>query len=193
MSPLPSTPASEVGHAVRVVMTKWGGRPHWEYDAVLLGRDRHGSWIGVRAGSRMTRPGATYEAPSDQVVLVPDPAAGDSPALGDAGWVATFHAVGGPVRVYVDITTPPEWSGPVVGAVDLDLDVIRGNAGRVWVDDEDEFAEHRVRFGYPEDVVAAALASCGAVQEAVAAGAAPYDGTADRWLAVLAARTAVPR
>ncbi|WP_180935649.1 DUF402 domain-containing protein [Nocardioides ungokensis] len=34
-------------------------------------------------------------------------------------------------------------------AVDLDLDVVRGRTGRVWIDDEDEFAEHRVRFGYP--------------------------------------------
>jgi hypothetical protein len=176
-------------------MTKWGGRPHWEYDAVLLGRDRHGWWIGVRAGTRMARPGATYEAPTDQVVLVPD-ADGEGPPPGGAGWVATFHAAGGPVRVYVDITTPPAWSGDrglVVGAVDLDLDVIRGNAGRVWVDDEDEFAEHRVRFGYPDDVVAAALASCAAVQTAVATGAAPYDGTADHWLAVLAGGPPVPR
>jgi hypothetical protein len=171
-------------------MTKWGGRPHWEYAAELLGRDRHGWWIGVVAGTRMTRPGAVYEAPTDQVVLVPDPAA---PSVGDAGWVATFHAVGGPLRVYVDITTPPEWAGSVVRAVDLDLDVIRENDGRVWVDDEDEFAEHRVRFGYPVDLVAAALGSCAAVQEAVATGAAPYDGTADRWLAVLAARPPVPR
>jgi len=187
---------------VRVVMTKWGGRPHWEYDAVLLGQDRHGSWIGVRSGTRMARPGAIYEAPTDQVVLVPDTA---GPTLGDAGWVATFHAVGGPLRVYVDITTPPEWSGTapgagggagvgaVVAAVDLDLDVIRGNSGRVWVDDEDEFAEHRVAFEYPDPVVAGALASCAAVERAVASGAAPYDGTADHWLAVLAGGPAVPR
>jgi hypothetical protein len=173
-------------------MTKWGGRPHWEYAAGLLGRDRHGWWIGVPAGTRMTRPGATYEAPTDQVVLVPDAA---DPTLGDAGWVATFHAVGGPVRVYVDVTTTPAWSeaGDVVGAVDLDLDVIRGNAGRVWVDDEDEFADHRVRFGYPEDVVAAALASCAAVQRALASGTAPYDGTADHWLALLRATSPVRR
>jgi protein associated with RNAse G/E len=38
--------------------------------------------------------------------------------------------------------------------VDLDLDVIRVRAtGSVEVVDEDEFAEHQVRYGYPEDVV----------------------------------------
>ena len=55
------------------------------------------------------------------------------------------------MRVYVDITTPPVWDGTVLRAVDLDLDVVRGNTGRVWVDDEDEFADHRVRFGYPDE------------------------------------------
>ena len=48
-----------------------------------------------------------------------------------------------PFDVYVDITTVPVWlDGPTraVTAVDLDLDVVRGWTGRVWVDDEDEFA-----------------------------------------------------
>jgi protein associated with RNAse G/E len=97
--------------------------------------------------------------------------------------LATFHDVDGPVRVYVDITTPPVWDGSVLRAVDLDLDVVRGNTGRVWVDDEDEFADHRIRYRYPDDVVAAAMASCDRVHAAVAAGAAPYDGVAASWLA----------
>ena len=63
-------------------------------------------------------------------------------------------------------------------AVDLDLDVVRGNTGRVWVDDEDEFADHRVRFGYPDEIAAAAMASCDRVHAAVVAGTAPYDGSA---------------
>ena len=35
------------GDAVRVVMTKWGDRPHWEFDATYLGSDEHGDWIGI--------------------------------------------------------------------------------------------------------------------------------------------------
>jgi protein associated with RNAse G/E len=69
-----------------------------------------------------------------------------------------------------------------VRAVDLDLDVLRGWSGRVWVDDEDEFAEHRKRFGYPDDVAALAVASCDQVRGAVAAGRPPFDGTAARWM-----------
>ena len=52
------------------------------------------------------------------------------------------------------MATPAVWHGEdLVRAVDLDLDVIRGTTGRVWVDDEDEFAEHRVSLGYPDEVI----------------------------------------
>ena len=74
------------------------------------------------------------------------------------------------------MASPPAWDGGVVRSVDLDLDVIQGVTGRVWVDDEDEFADHRVRFAYPPDVVAAALASANWVERAVRDGHAPFDG-----------------
>jgi hypothetical protein len=169
------------GEPVRVVMTKWGDRPHWEFPASFLGSDDHGDWIAIPAGTTMRRPGATYVAPTHQVGLVPPPGP-------DAhrGWLATFHAEGGPVRVYVDVTTPPRWEGAVLRAVDLDLDIVRGSTGRVWVDDEDEFAEHRVRLGYPDELAQAAMASCDLVRAAVASEAAPYDGTAESWLARVA-------
>ncbi|GAB3772033.1 hypothetical protein FB382_003006 [Nocardioides ginsengisegetis] len=177
MSPQP-------GDAVRFVMTKWGDRAHWEFDGVLLGSDHHGDWVGIPGGTFMSRPGAEYVAQVDQVGLVPARTLPEE----SRGWLATFHARGGPVRVYVDMTTPPVWDGPVLRAVDLDLDVVCGPTGRVWVDDEDEFAEHRVAFGYPDEVARLAMTSCDRVQAAVTAGEAPYDGTAAAWLELLAAR-----
>ena len=172
------------GADVRCVLGKWGGRPHWEFDAVLLGSDEHGDWLGIEAGTLMVRPGAEYVAPVPQVGLCPAPGPDE-----DRGWLATFHARGGQVQVYVDMTTPPVWDGSTLTAVDLDLDVVRGNSGRVWVDDEDEFAEHRMRFGYPDDVVRLAMASCDRVRTAMIAGAAPYDGVTHLpWLEILAAR-----
>jgi hypothetical protein len=135
---------------IRVVFGKWGGLPHWEYAALPLGEDEHGTWLGLPVGSRVARPGASFLTTEPQVVLVPD-----------APFVATFFAPGGdaPCDVYVDISTRPSIDTGVVTAVDLDLDVLRGWTGRVWVDDEDEFADHRVRLGYPDDVVTLALTS----------------------------------
>jgi hypothetical protein len=180
--------ASSAGRRVRVVTTKWPSRPHWEFDAEHLGADEHGTWVGAPVGSLLSRPGVCLVTDQAQVTLVPD----------DAPFLATFYAPGGLAHcdVYVDITTVPSWGtgqpGPVetVTAVDLDLDVVRGWSGRVWVEDEDEFADHRLRYGYPGDVVRLAATSCEQVRQAVEAGLAPYDGTAVSWFAALDALVA---
>ena len=172
----------EPGTPVRCEMTKWPDRPHWVFAGTYLGADEHGDWIGFPAGSRFTRPGADVTMPNDQVGLVP------ADHLDERGWLATFHGPGGDFRLYVDIATPPVWDGTTLRAVDLDLDIIEGVNGRVWVDDEDEFADHRVRFDYPAEVTEGALASMRWVEEAVRSGETPFDGeTHLPWLARVAA------
>jgi hypothetical protein len=171
------------GETVHVRMTKWGDRPHWEFDAVYLGDDAHGTWLGFPRGTHMTRPGAEYVSPTDQLGLVPPTARPEA----ERGWLATFHGPGGPLSVYVDVVAPPTWSGRTVTAIDLDLDVVRELDGRVWVDDEDEFAQHQVELAYPPELIAAARASCDRLVREVSGGAAPYDGHADHWFARLSA------
>lgn len=170
------------GNAVEVRMSKWGDRPHWEFAARWLGADDHGDWLGIDAGTTMTRPGATYVAPVPQLILSPAPGL---PAA-ERGWVATFHAPGGPLFVYVDVTGPPTWSGRTLHAVDLDLDVLRDPDGAVRIDDEDEFAEHQSLFGYPPEVIEGALGSCARLHRLVAAGHPPYDETPAAWFERLA-------
>ncbi len=161
--------------AVRVAMTKWGDRPHWEYDAVYLGSDEHGEWLGCPVGTHYRRPGRQFVATFASVVLIP---------AGRAAHLAGFNTAEARIgAVYVDITTPPEWDGAVLRAVDVDLDVVRRHDGSVYLDDEDEFAEHRVSLGYPAEVCDLAVASCDRVRALVEAGSAPYDGTAAGWLA----------
>jgi uncharacterized protein len=170
--------AFELGDPVRIEMTKWGDRPHWRFDAVWLGSDEHGEWIGLPAGTPMSRPGYALVSQNDQVGLLP---ASDLPAE-HRGWVATFH--GEPrdwVAVYVDITTPPVWDGPTLRTIDLDLDVIRRVDGEVFVDDEDEFAEHQVELGYPPEVVALAETTRDQVRAAILEERPPFDGSHGRW------------
>ncbi len=170
----------------RIAFTKWDGGAHWAYEALRLGADEHGTWLGAPRGTRVARPGARFVAAYDRVALVPD----------GAGFLASFYpdVSAAPVRIYVDITTPPQWDAAVVRSVDLDLDVVRDRSGRVFVDDEDEFAEHRVRYGYPDEIVRLAERTCAEVLRAVEASEAPFDGpTAVRWLEVLANRAARPR
>jgi hypothetical protein len=169
-----------LGDPVRIEMEKWGGRPHWHIPARWLGSDEHGDWIGIPAGTPMVRPGLEVALDNDQVGLVPAP----GPDV-ERAFLATFHGPGGDTWAYVDMTTPPVWDGPVVRAVDLDLDVIRMQNGWVVVDDEDEFAEHQVDLGYPPEVIALAEASRDRVHAAILDEDPPYDGSHRRWQRVL--------
>jgi hypothetical protein len=161
-------------------MTKWGDQPHWEMDAVYLGRDDFGEWIGFPVGTHMARPGAEVTTSNRQVGLVP--AAGT--AVGQA-WLATFHGPGGSVWTYVDMTTVPSWDGRVVRCVDLDLDVVESLDRTVYVDDQDEFDEHRTEWGYPREVVDLAMATRDMVFTAVRDKYPPFDGSSASWLTVL--------
>jgi hypothetical protein len=163
-----------LGDDVRVELTKWGHRPHWAMDAVFLGSDAAGDWIGFPTGTFMSRPGFEFVSTNHQVGLVPP-----------AAWLATFHGPGGVVRTYVDMTTVPVWDGPVVRAVDLDLDVIERLDGTVFVDDEDEFEEHQALYSYPPEIVALASSTKDTVLAAVSGRLPPFDGAAGRWLELL--------
>ncbi|MET0805835.1 MAG: DUF402 domain-containing protein, partial [Lacisediminihabitans sp.] len=150
---------------------KWDGTQHWTSDIVLLGEDEYGVWLGRQVGGLQSRPGASYIATTDSAVLVPH--------VGD--WVATFIPDGHPdrVRIYVDIAADVRWDreSRTLMAIDMDLDVIRTDDERgVWIDDEDEFDEHRVAMGYPDDVAAATAEE---VRRLVLAGHAPFDGRAE--------------
>lgn len=165
---------------VRFQSLKWPDRPHWEYDARWLGADAHGQWLGLETGTWLSRPGAGFHAHCEQVVVMPH----------DAWWCATFYGPDArrPVDIYVDIATPAEWSGDEVRCVDLDLDIIQGVSGRVWVDDEDEFAAHRVQYAYPDEVIQSALAARDEVLHLVEKRHPPFDGdTSLGWLARLLA------
>jgi hypothetical protein len=179
------------GDPIRVEMTKWGDRPHWEFDGAWLGSDSYGEWLGFPAGTHNSRPGFAFDSAVDAVTLVPR----------DEHWVATFQGPGLWCDLYIDIATPATLDGGVLRAVDLDLDVIRmsvltpeasrgpghvAGPGEVFIDDEDEFLEHQVSFGYPAEVIAAARASADELLVAVKAGASPYDGKAHLpWLEAL--------
>ncbi len=54
--------------------------------------------------------------------------------------------------------------------------------GHLYVDDEDEFAQHQVELGYPEEVVALAERWRDRVFAAVAAGDEPFGSVGHAWL-----------
>jgi hypothetical protein len=162
------------GDPVPVRFEKWGGLPHWAVDVLWLGEDDHGCWLGWPEGTLWSRPGMSFSSDGLQVGLFPR----------GRGFAATFYqqVAEVPFRVYADVATMPGWRDGCLTAVDLDLDVIQRFDGTVLVDDEDEFAEHQVRYGYPAEVVAAAEEECARLVEEMSAGAAHFaEPTAAGW------------
>ncbi|MET9066537.1 DUF402 domain-containing protein [Streptosporangium sandarakinum] len=160
---------------VNVVYRKYDGSLHWHHPAVLLGEDEHGVWTGCPVGTVARRgheASVTWKHAS--VMLFPR----------DAWWTACFNAAPYKAEIYCDISTVPQWRDGEVTMVDLDLDVLRMRDGRIILDDEDEFEEHRVRYAYPPEVVDGARASAALLLEAVTARTEPF-GPAPHWLSLV--------
>ncbi len=153
---------------------------------MYLGADRFGDWLGQRPGWRSHRPGRDMLAETANVTLLPP-----------SGDYAVTLNLDHPrqVRVYIDLAWELRWQHGVPTAIDMDLDVVRADDGRgVWIDDRDEWDEHRVAFGYPEHIVTRLDALAVDLERRVLAREAPYDdATGAAWFARLAALGAAPR
>jgi uncharacterized protein len=164
--------------AVDLVLRKFDGRPHRQVTARLLGEDEYGTWLATPRGTVVSyhygtrRTGRTRH---DAVRLLPD----------GGWWMAMFLAEPDAREVYCDVITPARWTGVhEITVVDLDIDVVRHRAGRrVEVEDEDEFEEHRVAMGYPDEIVAGALRGAAAVREALIRDEEPFNAHYLNWLA----------
>lgn len=166
------------GTAVTFRWRKWDGGTHWVHSCTYLGSDEHGDWFGQRPGDRSNRPGRDFVAAHPCVMLLPP--------VGE--WVLTMNAPPHPTRVYIDIAWDARWDdGGEPTAIDMDLDVVDSASRGIWIDDRDEWDEHRVSYGYPEPVVAELESLAVELETAVTAHRAPFDEvTAARWLGVLA-------
>jgi uncharacterized protein len=167
------------GDVVQVVYLKYDGSPHRSYPAHWLGSDDQGTWLGVPEGTPALIDGdraAVREEP--YVLYVPR----------DRWWTAMFNAPPRRTEVYCDVTTPATWHEQrQVTVVDLDLDVRRRRWGDIERLDEDEFAAHRTRYGYPDEVVWQATAASLWLAGALGNGTEPFATAFRPWLAKVCA------
>jgi hypothetical protein len=160
------------------VFRKWDGGLHWHFELEHLGEDEHGVWLGGGPGTVLRRGHQPPWVKPDAWVLL---------APADGSWLSCWPKAGTD-EIYVDVTSPPEWRDGTLTAIDLDLDVVRRPDGTTVLLDEDEFAEHQVRFGYPREVIEEAERTAKWLMEAVAARREPFDLAGPRWLARVAGR-----
>jgi uncharacterized protein len=161
---------------VRVVYTKYDGSAHRDYPACRLHEDDLGVWVGVTRGTASVYHGQPSVERIPFVLLIPH----------NAWWTGMFNPPPRTSEVYCDITTPARWDGDTVHIVDLDLDVSRRrDSGLVELRDEDEFEEHRVAFGYPDDVVGEAHAAARHLVGALGDGTEPFASAYKEWLSAV--------
>jgi len=160
-----------------VVYRKYDGSLHWHMTMRWLAEDEHGVWTGASPPSTMRKgdgPQVTFH--HAQIMLFPR----------DAWWTAAFNDAPELTEIYCDITTPARWPSPEeVTMIDLDLDVRRTRGGPVELLDEDEFAEHQARYGYPAEVISAAERSAAWLQAALADQREPFADVYRSYLALI--------
>ena len=156
---------------------KWDGSLNRRATLEVLDDGPEGLWAWMPRGTLVERADASYAYPCDAVAFAP---AGEH---WQATWLFDHHT-----GLYVDLALPARLEGDRLVAVDLDLDVVRRRDGTVEVLDRDEFDDHRVRFGYPRDLVDRIEAVAADVADRVALGRPPFtvspaDGRLDRAIA----------
>jgi len=159
---------------------KWDGSPHWEHDCIYLGSDEWGDWFGQAVGWRSGRPAREFLVERPNVTLLPP-----------SGDYAFTRNASHTTRTYIDLAWDLRWSeGGEPTGIDMDLDVVDRSDRGVYIDDRDEWDEHRVHYGYPLDIVAQLEDLAGDLERRVRAGVPPFDDAVpDAWLARLAILT----
>ena len=153
---------------------KWDASPHWEHDCIYLGSDEWGDWFGQRAGWLSHRPGREVIASSDNVTLLPP----------SGEWAFTSNASPHRTRVYIDLAWDARWDGDEPTGIDMDLDVVEQDDRGIWIDDRDEWEEHRVHYCYPLEIVERLESVAVDLEGRVTRREAPFDDTTvARWLA----------
>lgn len=176
---IPSRP--EPGTRLTFRWRKWDGGTHWTHECVYLGADEWGDWFGQPAGWPSSRPGRDVIPTEPSVTLLPT----------SGEYAFTHNAPPHRTRVYIDLAWDAGWSdaGEPMG-VDMDLDVVERLDRGVYIDDRDEWDEHRVQYGYPLDIVERLETLAIDLERRVTDRDAPFDeSTAAAWLGRLAELT----
>lgn len=170
-APRPTRP--EPGTRLMFRWRKWDGGVHWVHECVYLGRDRWGDWFGQLPGWDSSRPGRVVVPRHPNVTLVPP--------SGDYAYTRNAPPHGTPT--YIDIAWDVHFDDAEPTGIDMDLDVVDREGVGVYIDDRDEWDEHRVAYGYPVDLVERLEALAVDLEAKVLAREAPFDlVTADDWL-----------
>jgi protein associated with RNAse G/E len=161
-------------NTIAVHSTKYDGSLHYRYPSTLVRAEQNLLMLYIGPGTPVESYRGSMIGENHSLQLYWTDRHYNLHVSWYADWRPRIH--------YVNVATPATWHDGTLRFVDLDLDVIwRAATGEVILDDEDEFAEHQVRFGYPADLIARARDSGDEVREMIARRIYPFDGSLHAW------------
>jgi protein associated with RNAse G/E len=148
---------------------------HWGFEAYRLGEDEWGVWLAVPAGTRRWKGAAEHSPTRNHAVFC---------APREGWWHLHYNGPSDDTYShFVDICTTPVWvSEDRYEMIDLDLDVARAPDGTMEIQDEDEFEEHQVIYGYTAEMIMRAMEETERVYAALGALEEPFGKVAADWL-----------
>lgn len=147
----PRNARAEPGTRILLRATKYDGTAHWIQPFSVVADDGVLLTAQYRARTPIYTSRGEFRSPYDSRVY-----------FWRDRWYNVFRLSrpGCPLSLwYCNVTTPPTFDGCQIGYVDLDLDVSVRPNGCIKLLDEDEFAEHQKKYGYPEEVIRKAEAA----------------------------------
>ena len=154
---------------IRVISTRYDGRPRDEHDAELLEDTANYIRIRIPQGTPNTRAGELFEH---------EPCTTTQIFMRHSYYnVNHMSAVVAPYRNlwYANIALPPEFDGVTLRWTDLYLDVIRDIERGVLLKDAEQFEEMARTLPIPREIVERAYAARDEIMALAAAGAFPFD------------------
>jgi protein associated with RNAse G/E len=135
---------------IRVISTRYDGRPRDEWPAQLLEWKPTRLCLRVGAGAEEIVNGFRRRLITDSFLAL----------YWTDRWynVWQFDRTEGVLR-YANVATPCSFDGSVLRWTDLDIDVVQYADGAAEVRDEEEFRRRSAALSYPEDIIRSALAA----------------------------------
>ncbi len=163
--------AIEDRRLIRSASTKYDGSIHYEFDTYLI--DHVDGclrlWIPAGTPNNGYRGPGVFERDALAVFFPDDPRRGFNVFLHQQPYPGLDMVMAS------DMLMNAHLDGDTLRWIDLDLDVEVFADGRIELVDEDEFAEHQLRYDYPPEVIAAAEASAELALELARTASFPFN------------------
>jgi len=159
---------------IKIQSMKYGNHLHYEWETTLLEKTDSYIFVLGHKGRKLNHytKGQVFTVDNWTIEFFPL----------DAWFTVSADVIDGELKqYYCNICEPPQFAGDLVTFVDLDIDLVYRN-GQWMVVDEEEFADHALKFSYPPELIKRVRMEQQGLEQRIKQGRFPFDGAIERWM-----------